>query len=123
MAAPRRPPPSTAYWPGWDIVRDIAVLPDGTGGYVLDGWGGIHPFAIGATRHRHGIGRLLARLGHRPQHRDHPDGTGGYVLDGWGGIHPFAIGSNPIPSATSAGYWNGWDVWRHDAGSVTHEPA
>ena len=42
-----RPPPPTGtpYW-GWDIERSITVLPNGTGGYVLDGFGGIHAFAI-----------------------------------------------------------------------------
>src|SRR6266853_4227649 len=25
------------YWPGWNIARSIALFPDGTGGYVLDG--------------------------------------------------------------------------------------
>jgi hypothetical protein len=33
------------YWPGWDIATGVALLHDGTGrGYVLDGFGGIHPF-------------------------------------------------------------------------------
>jgi hypothetical protein len=36
-----------AYWPAWDIARGIAVLPDGTGGYVVDAYGGAHPFGIG----------------------------------------------------------------------------
>lgn len=36
-------------WPNWQIARGVAILPDGTGGYVLDGWGGIHPFAIGGN--------------------------------------------------------------------------
>src|SRR5439155_12890199 len=34
------------YWPGWDIARGVAVRLDGTGGLVLDGWGGLHPFAL-----------------------------------------------------------------------------
>jgi hypothetical protein len=34
---------ASAYWPGWDIVRGIAI--DGHGnGTVLDAWGGRHPF-------------------------------------------------------------------------------
>lgn len=36
-------------WPGWNIARGAATLPSGTGGYVLDGWDGVHPFAIGAN--------------------------------------------------------------------------
>jgi GH25 family lysozyme M1 (1,4-beta-N-acetylmuramidase) len=30
-------------WGGWDIARGVQLRADG-GGYVLDGWGGIHPF-------------------------------------------------------------------------------
>ncbi len=33
-----------AYFGGWDIVRGLALNPDGNGGYVLDGFGGIWPF-------------------------------------------------------------------------------
>src|SRR5690242_5981526 len=43
-------PPSTQggpYWPGWSIAGSVALLPSGTGGYVLDGYGGLHPFAVG----------------------------------------------------------------------------
>ena len=101
------------YWLGWDIARDVVVMPDGTGGYVLDGWGGLHTFGLGSgtappaasAGYWYGwdIARGLALL---------PDGTGGYVLDGWGGLHPFAIGNHPAPPAASAGYWNGWDIAR-----------
>ena len=102
-------------WPNWDIARSVAILPNGTGGYVLDGYGGIHPFAIGSNPMPAGtsggpywngwdIARGLVLL---------PNGTGGYVLDGYGGIHPFATGSNPMPAGTSGGpYWNGWDIAR-----------
>src|SRR5262249_42606085 len=30
-----------------NLGRGVAMLPDGSGGYVLDGWGGMHAFAIG----------------------------------------------------------------------------
>ena len=62
-----------------------------------------------------GVRRLLERLGHRRGVSIMPDGTGGYVLDGFGGLHPFAIGNHPLPPATSAGYWNGWDIARGTA--------
>ncbi|MHB8571514.1 MAG: peptidoglycan DD-metalloendopeptidase family protein [Candidatus Dormibacteria bacterium] len=122
------------YWPGWDIARDLALLPapaagppgSGTapsgapppipaGGYVLDGWGGVHPFSIGGAAlpppaHLTGywpnwdIARRLALL---------PDGSGGYVLDGWGGIHPFAIGNSaPPPAPQATAYWPNWDIAR-----------
>ena len=38
----------SAYFPGWDIVRGIALNPDGNGGYVLDGFGGVWPFGNAA---------------------------------------------------------------------------
>jgi hypothetical protein len=31
------------YWPGWDISRGITMV-DNTGGFIVDGWGGIHGF-------------------------------------------------------------------------------
>ena len=100
-------------WPNWDIARGLVLLPNGTGGYVLDGYGGVHPFAVGSNPMPAGtsggpywngwdIARGLVLL---------PNGTGGYVLDGYGGIHPFAVGSNPAPPAISPGaYYGGWDV-------------
>ncbi|HEY0408682.1 MAG TPA: hypothetical protein VGE42_00285, partial [Candidatus Dormibacteraeota bacterium] len=60
------------------------------GGYVLDGWGGVHPFGaappLATTTYWRGwdIARGLAVL---------PGGGGGYVVDGWGGFHP--IGTAP----------------------------
>ncbi len=33
-------------WPGWNIARAAALLPGRAGGYALEGWGGIHPFAV-----------------------------------------------------------------------------
>lgn len=39
------------YWPGQDIARGLWLMPGATPstatGYVLDGYGGIHPFAVG----------------------------------------------------------------------------
>ncbi|MDP9075513.1 MAG: M23 family metallopeptidase [Actinomycetota bacterium] len=117
-AAGATAPPSPAggaYWPNWDIARDIELLPDRSGGYTLDGFGGVHPFALGANPlppatagapywANWDIARALAV---------NPAGTGGYVLDGFGGVHPFAIGSNPQPpAATSEAYWANWDIAR-----------
>ena len=36
----------TAYWPHWDVARAIALRADGTAGYVLDAYGGLHPFTV-----------------------------------------------------------------------------
>ena len=44
------PPPLTVggtYWQGWDIARKVVIFSDGTGGYVLDGYGGLHGFGVG----------------------------------------------------------------------------
>ena len=84
-------------------------MPDGTGGYVLDGWGGLHPFGLGnGTAPPAATGGSTGTAGTSPAALALlPDGTGGYVLDGWGGLHPFAIGNHPAPPAASAGVLDG----------------
>ena len=113
---------SASYWPGWDIVRGVATVPGGSGsltasgGLVLDGYGGIHPFAI------RGLGASL-RPTRGPYWRPWDiargitvshDGRGGYIGDGWGAIHPFALSALSPPVATPA-YWQGWDISRGPA--------
>lgn len=99
------------YWQGWNIARALAQLPGGQpGGYVLDGWGGLHPYggALGAKTSAYWAGWDIARAV-----QVLPNGTGGYVLDGWGGLHPFAIGGNAMPpDAHTSAYWGGWDIAR-----------
>ncbi len=85
------------------------------GGYTLDGFGGVHPFAVGTgpapaatsgAPYWNGwdIARGLTLLA---------NGTGGYTLDGFGGIHPFIVGAGATPPAlTGVAYWNGWDIAR-----------
>ncbi|MBV8952304.1 MAG: S8 family serine peptidase [Actinobacteria bacterium] len=91
----------------------LYVTPLG-GGYVLDGWGGLHGFGSAGPQppapsggpywRSWSIARGVALL---------PSGTGGYVLDGYGGLHPFAIGPGPAPPAAEGGpYWPGWDIAR-----------
>ena len=74
-------------------------------GYVLDGWGGIHPIgsAPGVVGTAYWPGWDIARgLVLRP-------GTdSGYVLDGWGGLHSFG----GAPTVFSSGYWPNWDIAR-----------
>jgi hypothetical protein len=107
-------PLGMSYWSGWDIVRGIAVMPDGSGGFTLDGWGGLHAFglngknppAVSGSSYWTGwdIARGVTIL---------PDGSGGYVVDGWGGLHPFALGSGTAPAVpATAPYWVGWDIAR-----------
>ena len=105
---------SHAYWPGWDIARGIAINPctggAGTeGGYVLDGYGGVHAFgsatAVADTSHAYWAGWDIARglvvTG----------ANGGYTLDGWGGIHRFGTESHTVAD-NSHSYWPGWDIAR-----------
>jgi hypothetical protein len=93
-----------SYWPGWDIVRDIEVIPGGGGAYVLDAYGGVHtygsaPRLAGVPYFGFNVARDLIVI----------SGTrSGYVLDAWGGIHAFG-GAPPL---RSGGYWPGWDIAR-----------
>jgi hypothetical protein len=105
---------TTAYWSGWDIARDFAFLPNGTGGYVLDAWGGLHPFSVNGNA----MPPATTIDSYWPN-RDlfhkvviFSDGTGGYVLDGFGGVHSFGIGGpRPITPQLSH-YWPNWDIIR-----------
>jgi CHAP domain len=78
---------------------------DGPGGFVLDGYGGLHPWGSAApvAQAVSWPGWDIAR-GVAVQ----PGAAGGYVLDGYGGLHPF--GTAP-PAATTAS-WPGWDIAR-----------
>jgi hypothetical protein len=103
---------TSGYWPWWDIAHDIVLVP-GNGnhsGYVLDGWGGLHPFhptTDGSTMpagisSQYWAGWDIARgvwlvTG---------SSTMGYTLDGWGGLHPFG----GAPAIKSAAYWPWWDI-------------
>jgi hypothetical protein len=105
---------SPPYWPGWDIARGITTTSVGHG-YVLDGYGALHPYAVGAFASSPpapqggpywagwDIARSVALL---------PNGSGGYVLDGYGGLHPFTV-TGPMPPPVMTGpYWPGWDIAR-----------
>jgi Protein of unknown function (DUF1573)/Abnormal spindle-like microcephaly-assoc'd, ASPM-SPD-2-Hydin len=107
------PESASAYF-GWDIARDVAILPSSTKdspmGYTLDGWGGVHPFGgapdVSGTPYWKGrdVALRIALLS---------DGTGGYELDAYGGLHPFAIGNNtPPPEISNNGYWVNWRIVR-----------
>ena len=76
----------------------VALLRDGTGGFVLDGFGGLHGFSIGAHVPPVAVGapywagwdvRGVTML---------PDGTG-YVVDAFGGIHHFTTTAAVAPDA------------------------
>ena len=102
--------PSAAKW-----VRLNGNGPKPHGGYTLDGYGGLHPFAVGSAGAAPvvnrgpywpgwDIARAVVRLANH---------NSGYVLDGFGGLHPFASGSTPLPPPVTSGpYWKGWDIAR-----------
>jgi len=81
-----------------------ALIPgQGASGYVLDGYGGVHPFggAPAATNGPYWPGWDIARA----IAVTCPDA--GYVLDGYGGLHPFGS----APQLADSAYW-GWDIAR-----------
>jgi spore germination protein YaaH len=105
---------STGYWPGWNIARDVVLVPgDGNhSGYILDGWGGMHPFHVttdgstlpAAVATTYWPGWDIARGAWLLP----GSSTAGYTLDGWGGVHPFG----GAPGVAMTGYWPGKDVAR-----------
>ncbi|MEZ5170883.1 MAG: VCBS repeat-containing protein [Acidimicrobiia bacterium] len=102
VASQSSPPADGPNWP-WNIARGIAATPDGAGGYVVDGFGGLHKFGTAPSITSSGywsgwdIVRGVAL---------NPDGTSGYKLDAFGGLH--RIG-NAAP-VTNADYWPGWHL-------------
>jgi uncharacterized delta-60 repeat protein len=108
-------PAGNPYWPGWDIVRGIAVLPGGRG-IEVDGFGGLHSFRFGdgysaplpmsgnAFWANQDVARGVAVV---------PEGTGGFVLHRSGGLHAFRIGSAAKPKVpTGLPSWPGQDFAR-----------
>ena len=107
------------YYPGRDLAKQITILSDGTGGYEIDAFGGIHPWsAVGGT--------LPAQETQEPYYpnlniaRDlwlDPASTAasssGYELDGYGGFHPWAAGTAILPVQMSDyPYYPGVDIAR-----------
>ncbi|MHB8573228.1 MAG: glycoside hydrolase 5 family protein [Candidatus Dormibacteria bacterium] len=99
----------SAYWPGWNFARGLALFSGSGGGYVADAFGGVHPVGnapyveAGARWPGWDIVRGIALI---------PGSTAsspaGYVLDGWGGLHPFG----GAPQVSGAAYWPNWDIAR-----------
>jgi hypothetical protein len=111
------------YWPGANVARDIWLDPAATGGsasgYVLDLYGGFHPFwsatapaPAAITTYPYWTGRDLARaLWFLPSAT--PSAATGYELDAYGGIHPLASSGQVLPNPISVyGYWAGQDLAR-----------
>ena len=111
------------YWAGRNIARDIWFAPDSSAtsahGYVLDAYGGFHPFwSNGATIpaavaiYGYWSGQDIAR-GMWVVPGATANTATGYTLDAFGGIHPFAAGGQPLPPAIGQyGYWAGTDIAR-----------
>ena len=110
-------PDVTGYWPGWDIANDVAsfcISVNGVlhaGGCVLDGFGGLHPWADSSAV----IGDVpCTGTGYWPNWDIAtkitviPGTDQGYVMDGFGGLHPF----NGAPYYAATGYWPGWTIAR-----------
>ena len=90
------------------IANSLAVMPDGAGYAVLDGYGGVHLFGSART----GLGGLI---GPYWQGWDiarsvviTSTGRGFAVLDGWGGVHR----AGDMPATGSGAYWPNQDVAR-----------
>jgi hypothetical protein len=91
----------------------VTLTEDGTGGYVVDAYGGLHRFSVGAhalppapTGGPYWPGSNIVRgvtLG--------PVG-GGYVLDAYGGTHLFKTNGVAPPLLHGTPYWPGWDIAR-----------
>ena len=109
------------YWYGQNIARDLWLAPGSTNtsasGYVLDAFGGFHPFwsngaAAPAPIAQYGYwsGRDLARaMWFMPGAT--PSNASGYSLDAYGGIHPFTVNGQPLPAPIGQyGYWPGRDL-------------
>jgi spore germination protein YaaH len=111
------------YWPNSNIARDVWLAPDssatGAHGYVLDFYGGFHPFwssgaAVPAAVAAYGYwaGRDIARGMWFLPNATASTATG-YTLDAYGGIHPFAVAGQPLPPEIGQyGYWPGNDIAR-----------
>ena len=83
------PTPAAVKWTT-DTARGIALLPNGVGGYVLDGTGALHAFGGAPKTTKWGPswpGQDKAR-----GVAISPDGSGGWIIDSLGGLYPFGIG-------------------------------
>jgi hypothetical protein len=117
-------PDITGYWPNWDIANDVAAFCINVGGVahaagcVLDGFGGLHPWADSSAV----IGDVICNGTGYWSNWDIatkitviPGTDEGYVMDGFGGIHPF----NGAHSYAPSGYWPGWTIARGIVATAT----
>ncbi len=96
-------------------MRAAHALPGPTApqsGFVLDGFGGLHPYGAPGLAETPGAGHYWKGWDIARDFAFLPDGTGGLVLDGYGGLHPFGVNGNGGPVATQGGAYFGRDVAR-----------
>jgi cysteine-rich secretory family protein len=109
------------YWGGFNIARDIWLAPGSSAtsanGYVLDGFGGFHPFWSAAAAappamamYGYWGGQDIARAMWFMPSAGASAATG-YTLDMSGGIHPFTAPGQALPATPGQyAYWPGQDV-------------
>jgi hypothetical protein len=118
------PVSTTGYWPGWQIAKAIQMDPcDSAGqysGWVMDAFGGLHPFAAAGTP----MPAVPYTTGYWPGWTiandfvafcitvNNVQHAAGCVLDGFGGLHAWADSQTVIGdvSCNGTGYWPGWDI-------------
>jgi hypothetical protein len=108
-------PSATAGGVAGQPARGVALLPSGTGGYVVDGSGRLHPLGVAGNP-----GPPAATGGPSWPGVDRArgvalsaNGRGGYVVDAFGGLHRFGVGDQPRPPVVTSGpSWPGWDIAR-----------
>jgi hypothetical protein len=113
VAPPVVTPGTGPYWPGWDVARDLAILPGGGGGYVLDAWGGLHPFGLdGKAGPPKPAWQAYWKGWDVARGVVFVDDRSGYVFDAWGAAHPFSVDGAYQPGKPPTPYWPGRDVIR-----------
>ncbi len=106
-------PPTTTTLPRTTTTTLPSPKPHSQGGYVLDDWGGIHPFRTGAL-----APPAITVPGPYWPGQDVVRGiasvqSAGFVVDDWGGIHPYVSGTGvTVPPIHGGPYWPGQDVVR-----------
>src|SRR5581483_3738596 len=106
-------PPTTTTLPPTTTTTLPSPKPHSQGGFVLDDWGGIHPFRTGAL-----APPAITVPGPYWPGQDVVRGiasvqSAGFVVDDWGGIHPYVSGTGvTVPPIHGGPYWPGQDVVR-----------
>ena len=100
---------NSGYFRGRDVMRGLALNPDGHSGYALDGAGGLWPAGnavhvyAGAYWRGRDIARDIVLLPTSTATR-----PAGYVMDAFGGLHAFGA----APPVHGGPYWSGWAIAR-----------